>query len=258
MYKGLVTSGCSFSLYDPSDEGHPHGWPYYLQKQLLSDGILSEDFSSFHRGLGGNGNMLIARNTMEALNRLLKKDLKGEEILCIVEWSGTSRNQFYIDRASFYLSTKSKEVPGDLYQYDVGIRFEDGEYKDLSESKRNGYYLVNQPSDLNLKFQSHINDVIESLWNWTTLQNYCEVNNIKPYYTFMYEHDKEMLLDDDVGDPWAWKYLRDNIIIDNVLTSINKHLEEHLHKNLFLPDGHPNKRGHKVFSDYLKKSLTNI
>ena len=37
MYKALVTSGCSFSLYDPSDEGHPHGWPYFLQQQLLSD-----------------------------------------------------------------------------------------------------------------------------------------------------------------------------------------------------------------------------
>ena len=72
----------------------------------------------------------------------------------------------------------------------------------------------------------------------------------------MFEHDKEMLLDDVLGDTWAWKYLRDNIITDNVLTSITKYLEEHSHKNLFVPDGHPNKRGHKVFSDYLKKSLT--
>ena len=63
MYKALVTSGCSFSLYDPSDEGHPYGWPYFLQQKLLSDGTLPEDFSSFHRGLGGNGNLLIARNT---------------------------------------------------------------------------------------------------------------------------------------------------------------------------------------------------
>ena len=133
--------------------------------------------------------------------------------------------------------------------------------------------MVNQPSEWNEEvsldahpidryyyryFQSHINDVIESLWHWTTLQNYCEVNNIKPYYTFMFEHDKELLLDDDLGDPWAWKYLRDNIITDNVLTSITKYLNEHSLKNLFVPDGHPNKRGHKAFSDYLRKSLTNI
>ena len=102
------------------------------------------------------------------------------------------------------------------------------------------------------------NDVIESLWNWTTLQNYCEVNNIKPYYTFMFEHDKEMLLDDDIGESWAWKHLRKNIIRDNVLTSITKYLEEDSHKNLFMPDGHPNKRGHKVFNNYLIKSLTSI
>jgi len=108
MYKALVTSGCSFSLYDPSEEGHPHGWPYFLQQQLLSDGILSEDFSSFHRGLGGNGNMLIARNTMEAISRLLDKGMNGEEILCVVEWSGTNRHQFFIDNPT-------KET----FQYDV-------------------------------------------------------------------------------------------------------------------------------------------
>ena len=97
MYKGLVTSGCSFSLYDPSDEGHPHGWPYFLQQKLLSDGILSEDYSSFHRGVGGNGNMLIARNAMEALSRLLDKGMDGEEILCVVEWSGVNRHQLFLE-----------------------------------------------------------------------------------------------------------------------------------------------------------------
>ena len=100
MYKALVTSGCSFSLYDPSDEGHPHGWPYFLQQQLLSDGILSEDFSSFHRGVGGNGNMLIARNAMEALSRLLDKGIDGEEILCVVEWSGVNRHQLFLENTS--------------------------------------------------------------------------------------------------------------------------------------------------------------
>ena len=52
--------------------------------------------------------------------------------------------------------------------------------------------------------------------------------------------------------------LQKQIKKDNVLTSITKYLEEYSFKNLFMPDGHPNKRGHKVFSDYLKKSLTSI
>ena len=274
MYKGLVTSGCSFSLYDVGIMIINHGWPYFLQQKLLSDGVLSEDFSSFHRGLGGNGNMLIARNTMEAISRLLDKGIKGEDILCVVEWSGINRHQFFIDN-TMYISSATNET----FQYDTGVTFENGKdipytsYEDLAKQKRNGYYLVNQPSDWVEEvshdahpidrsyyryFQSHTNDVIESLWHWTTLQNYCEVNNIKPYYTFMYEHDKEMLLDDDLGDTWAWKYLRDNIITDNVLTSITKYLEEDSHKNLFMPDGHPNKRGHKVFNNYLIKSLTSI
>ena len=103
MYKGLVTSGCSFSLWDSP------GWNRYLQQQLLSDGILSEDFSSFHRGLGGNGNMLIARNTMEAISRLLDKGIKGEDILCVVEWSGINRHQFFIDN-TMYISSATNET----------------------------------------------------------------------------------------------------------------------------------------------------
>jgi len=221
MYKGLVTSGCSFSLWDSVDG---NGWPCFLQESLLSDGILSEDFDSFHRGVGGNGNMLIARYTVEAISKLLDKGLNGEDILCVVQWSDISRHGTFLEDDYYLMYSSDDELSEIYYKY----------------------------------FHDHTNDVINSLWNWMALQNYCETNNIKPYYTFMFEHDKELLLDDDLGDTWAWKYLRDNIITDNVLTSITKYLEEHSHKNLFVPDGHPNKRGHKVFSDYLKKSLTNI
>ncbi len=93
MYKGLVTSGCSFSLWHSVDG---KGWPYYLQQQLLSDSILSEDFDSFHRGIGGNGNMLIARNTIEAISRLLDKGVNGKDILCVVQWSGINRHQLFL------------------------------------------------------------------------------------------------------------------------------------------------------------------
>ena len=271
MYKGLVTSGCSFSMWNSI--GGP-GWPCYLQQQLLSDGILSEDFDSFHRGLGGNGNMLIARNTYDALTRLLKKGIKGEDILCIVQWSSINRHQVFLDVESIELNGKGE----DLYQYDTGAKdyrpmtFEEG--KDVSFSfkkeKKNGYYLINKVEDsfqddsdfididkVYLKYLSSVpNDVINGLWNWTTLQNYCEVNNIKPYYTFMFEHDRKLLLDDELGDTWAWEYLRDDIKRDNVLISITKYLEEHPMKNLFVPDGHPSTRGHKIFSDYLIKGLT--
>ncbi len=147
MYKALVTSGCSFSLWDSP------GWNQYLQQQLLSDGILSEDFSSLHRGRGGNGNMLIARSVIEALSRLLDKGVKGEDILCIVQWSGICRHQVFIDRES----TEIDEwlwYRDDIHQYDIGPRdfnpiiFEDGEEmpkpdnrEELLNKKRNGYYI---------------------------------------------------------------------------------------------------------------------
>ena len=264
MYKGLVTSGCSFSLWHSVDG---KGWPYYLQKQLLSDSILSEDFDSFHRGIGGNGNMLIARNTIEAISRLLDKGVNGKDILCVVQWSGINRHQLF-------LQDTEQVVNHDCSQ----VSFESNELQDVEVTSdgysidNNGYYLMNSGETDEMRgvknndldkiyikyFQNTINDVIDSLWNWMTLQNYCEINDVKPYYTFMFEHDKDMLLNDDIGHTWAWKYLRDSIITDNVLPSITKYLEPFERFKPFVDDGHPSKRGHKIFSDYLKKSLTNI
>jgi hypothetical protein len=212
MYKGLVTSGCSFSEYDISH--NEHGWPFFLQHKLVNEGYFSKEYNSYHRGLGGNGNMLIARNTYDALNQLLKKGIKGEDILCIVQWSGISRHQIFLEKDDDY-----------YLQLEYLLRI---------------YHKY---------FQNHINDVINSLWNWITLQNYCEVNNVKPYYTFMSEHDKEMLLDDELGGKHAWGYLRDDIKRDNVLISITEYLKESTYKSVFEKDGHPSEKGHKIFSD---------
>jgi len=313
MYKGLVTSGCSFSLWDAVDG---HGWPYYLQQQLLSDGMLSKDFSSFHRGLGSNGNMLIARNTVEAISRLLDNGIESEEILCVVQWSAINRHQFFLEDAGEDFLTDANGQPRVFKHNLIGKKFVNGvlEVKRdgtriLTEEQKksllqkyhsthgynkdylpegepvpiidrrshpwikrpDGYHLINQPSDWSWwKTEDHLdkqyfkyfhsiaNDVIESLWNWITLQNYCEVNNVKIFYTFMFEHDKEMLLDDEVGSKWAWEYMRKGIKRDNVLTSITEYLESfETSRKVFIEDGHPSTTGHKIFSDYLKKSLTN-
>ena len=108
MYKGLITSGCSFSLYDISH--NKHGWPYFLQHKLVQDGYLSKDYTSYHRGLGSNGNMLIARNAYEGISRLLNKGIKGEEILCVVEWSGVNRYQYFLERANSYFDCREKLI----------------------------------------------------------------------------------------------------------------------------------------------------
>ena len=123
-------------------------------------------------------------------------------------------------------------------------------------------------------FQNVTNDVINSLWNWITLQNYCEINNVKPYYTFMFEHDKGLLLKDELGKEWAWKYLQDDIIRDNIIDSITEFLENYkdtskpyafnkrkLIGELLPGDGHPSQLGHKIFTDkclypFINKGLT--
>ena len=287
MYKGLITSGCSFSLYDISH--NKHGWPYFLQHKLVQDGYLSKDYTSYHRGLGSNGNMLIARNAYEGISKLLNKGIKGEEILCVVEWSAVNRYQYFLERAYSYFDSETNSYEK-AYHHDVGIKFEGGEYKPLVANYKDGYILLNaQHEDDNTEipqytrdmaklyfkhFQNVTNDVINSLWNWITLQNYCEINNVKPYYTFMFEHDKGLLLKDELGKEWAWKYLQDDIIRDNIIDSITEFLENYkdtsksyafnkrkLAGELLPGDGHPSQLGHKIFTDkclypFIKKGLT--
>ena len=92
--------------------------------------------------MGANGNTLIARNTIEAISRLLDKGMSGEEILCIVEWSGTNRHQFFIDRQS------TNAGSAELFQYDTGVTYENGKdipyisYENLAKQKRNGCWFL--------------------------------------------------------------------------------------------------------------------
>ena len=74
--------------------------------------------------------MLIARNAYEGISKLLNKGIKGEEILCVVEWSAVNRYQYFLERAYSYFDSETNSYEK-AYHHDVGIKFEGGEYKPL-------------------------------------------------------------------------------------------------------------------------------
>jgi hypothetical protein len=90
QFKHIITSGCSFS-----DVCNGHAWPLHLSE--------SYNISNNHTGLGSQGNGLIARKAVHAVQQALRHGYKPEEILVGVMWSGHDRHDVYFEELSSQL-----------------------------------------------------------------------------------------------------------------------------------------------------------
>lgn len=90
QFKHLITSGCSFS-----DCKNPITWPLHLGNSFEID--------CNHRGLGSQGNGLIARKAIHAVHTALKKGYRPDEILVGIMWSGPDRHDLYFKRLNYQL-----------------------------------------------------------------------------------------------------------------------------------------------------------
>lgn len=95
-FKHLITSGCSFS-----DARTPYTWPLQLSS--------SYNISSYHTGLGSQGNGLIARKAIYAVHRALMQGISPKEILVGIMWSGPDRHDFYFSNLKDQLPEEVKE-----------------------------------------------------------------------------------------------------------------------------------------------------
>jgi len=90
QFKHIITSGCSFT-----DVRNNFNWPLHLS---ASFGIKGN-----HVGLGSQGNGLIARKAIYAVQRALQQGYKPEEILVGIMWSGPDRHDIYFENLSAQL-----------------------------------------------------------------------------------------------------------------------------------------------------------
>ena len=86
--KIFVSAGCSFSTCEPRG---PVTWPAQTQEILKPKEHIS-------KGMGSQGNGLIARSIIYEVNRLLKQGVKNTDIVVGVMWSGYSRHEYYWDK----------------------------------------------------------------------------------------------------------------------------------------------------------------
>ena len=96
-FKHIVTSGCSFS-----DAITRYTWPIHLEA--------SYDVNCVHMGLSSQGNSLIARKAIFAVQQLLDQGAKPDEILVGIMWSGPDRHDTYISNIKGQLSDDIKNL----------------------------------------------------------------------------------------------------------------------------------------------------
>ena len=87
QFKHLITSGCSFS-----ETLNGYTWPLHLGNSFNID--------CNHVGLGSQGNGLISRKAIYAVQSALNSGFKPEEILVCIMWSGYDRHDIYFKDAS--------------------------------------------------------------------------------------------------------------------------------------------------------------
>lgn len=88
--KIFVSSGCSFS--ECISDGI-NTWPVHIQNILKPKEHIS-------KGMGSQGNGLIARSIIYEVDRLLRQGVKNTDIVVGVMWSGYSRHEYYWDKQS--------------------------------------------------------------------------------------------------------------------------------------------------------------
>lgn len=94
-FKYLVTSGCSFSDVATRDT-----WPAYLDTAYGIEYI--------HTGLASQGNSLIARKTIFAVQKLLNQGVNPAEILVGIMWSNPDRHDAYFSNLNDQLPAHVK------------------------------------------------------------------------------------------------------------------------------------------------------
>lgn len=170
QFKYIITSGCSFT-----DVVNNTNWPLHLGN--------SYDVPGDHVGLGSQGNGLIARKAVYAVQTALQQGYKPEEILVGIMWSGADRHEMYFTNLSHQLENT------DCWRFNP---------THVVENDPGGWLIMNHhwTERLNKIYYTHLHDHVNQrvmtlekiLW----VQNYFDNLGIKYFMTdFMTDHYTE-------------------------------------------------------------------
>lgn len=178
MIEHLVTSGCSFS-----DNFGTGRWPHFLANALSC--------KLYNRGQGSAGNQWISSSAIYQTQLLLDRNIDPSNILVAVMWSGISRKDLFIDKAT----PNFEKLINFPYKQENPLNFINTEpnlktYDNFTNTESG--YLFGSPvceytnnkinkfkKELILKYFSNQSLAIESYENFLKLQWFCKANNIK-------------------------------------------------------------------------------
>lgn len=234
--KVLLTSGCSFS-----DIKYTKTWPNWLELHVSPQ-------VAKHTGSSSQGNDLIAKKTIYACNELLK-EYKGEDILCVVQWSSYSRMALLNE----YESDMRKEISKqDKVMHWFRNQFKDYDDKTNKQEPFYGWNIINsnwniKDTMLHYKNQSIFGLVEQTLWHMLNVKNFCEVNNINYYWTTM-QND----VNTNFAKHWSTKHLYDLVYnTDNRISKLGIYewVTQSYPEEFQQDELHPTEKAHKLYTE---------
>jgi hypothetical protein len=246
MSKILITSGCSFSIYEPQ---HFLTWTGHLENALGQYGYGNHISTS----MGSQGNGLISRGALHSVITALKT-YEPQDILVGIMWSGSNRHDYrcaYPDTLSFgninidgWVENPTafiKDAPKNWIILNHGWKIEEAK----------AYYKY---------FYDYIGAIINSLEHILRLQLFLKSKNI-PYF-FTNFTDNNIIPDISGLSDLEYGYLYEQLDFDNYLpvtsehrwlyeNSVNKeeYRANHAYKGKLTDWIHPTTDLHKEFVD---------
>ena len=161
QFKHIITSGCSFS-----DVVNQFSWPCHL--------TTSYNIECNHVGLGSQGNGLIARKAVYAVQQALQQGYKPEEILVGIMWSGPDRHDIYFENLSSQLENTDnwRHNPTHVVENDPGGWLIMNHH--WTENRNKIYYT---------HLHDHVNQRVLTLEKILWVQNYLDNLGIKYFMT---------------------------------------------------------------------------
>jgi hypothetical protein len=175
MIKTLIASGCSFTFEE-------WNWPTHVANEF--------NLNLINVGMGSQGNGLIAKKAMYAVDNYLKTN-DPESLWVGIMWSGVDRNDFYID--NIY-----NQIPNEIGWIENPTGILEG-----SENKKwvitNHGWKIPWAENWYKNFHSDVGSMVQTIQNILLTQWFLDRHNIKYFMTtYMNIFDKNLIVHPEV------------------------------------------------------------
>lgn len=261
-YRKIITAGCSFS--DPETL---FTWPNQLEKHITN---IDSNVKFDHRGLSSQGQELIQKKSLHAIESALSEGYQPNEIAVFVMWTTNDRKSFYVDNPDFidYLVDNwKKSQQGWQYQL-ADLENKLPNKKVINSSNKHAYNLIpynetggwfitscHVADDLKMirdyfmmsNSASSVAAISTSLENILLLQIYCKLKGIKLYqqYTVPFIEEDFMNLKDHQAVKYLYNQIDHSMFINKV--SIYSYLKNDPSNFISQDDSHPSEQGHRLW-----------